>query len=236
MESTPKKIEVGEQVESVVADCGLLPDSFFKYAEQVEAREPFSKTYGLGVEFSEKGSESDADLERFFKNFPHVTFHKEGVVDDAAEAISDITAKIIEDFRTTDLYKSDPSAKWQLYGEFAVASVSAEALAENRKTNHVDDELAHVDFIPPEEPCMTYFASSKHPTEFREGPFTYRGNTISNYADGEAPIPEPSPDEKFPSGHLIRGEDSRTTLHRGRLPDEGYKNRVLARIYIAKKK
>lgn len=236
MESTPAKVEVGDQVESVVLDRGLLPDSFFAYVKSVEEQPPFSKTHGIGVEFSEKGSRTDADLERFFKNFPHVTFHGEGESDDAAQAISDLTEQIIADFKTTDLYKSDPDATWQLYGEFAVASVSAEALAENRKTNHVDDELAHVDFIPPEDPCMTYFASSKHPTEFREGSFTYRGNTVSNYADGEAPIPDPSPDEKFPSGHLIRGEDSRTTLHRGRLPDEGYKNRVLARTYIAKKK
>lgn len=236
IESSKKKIEVGDQVESVVADRGILPKSFFEFVGEVENAEPFSKTYGIGMEFSEAGQQVDGDLDRFFKNFPHVDFYREAGTDSASKAIADLTDQIMTNFRTTDLYKSDPNASWQLYGEFAVASVSAEALAENRKTNHVDDELAHVDFIPPEDPCMTYFVSSKYPTEFREGSFTYRGNTVSNYADGEGDIPGASADDRFPSGHLIRGDDSRTVLHRGKLPDTGYKNRVLGRIYIAKKK
>lgn len=235
MEAKPGKIEVGEQVESVIIDCGTLPPSFQDYVQQVERQEAFSKTYGLGVAFTQDSERPDPDLERFFKYFPHVSFNPE-TDDPAGTVTADILHEVVEDFRTTELFKSDPTAEWQLYGEFSIASVSAEALAENRATNDVSDELTHVDFVPPEDPCMTYFASSKHPTEFREGSFMYRGNTISNYADGEAPLPEPSPKDKFPSGHLIRCDDSRTALHNGDVPDEGYKNRVLLRLYVAKKK
>lgn len=228
-------IEVGDLVESVVLDRGPLEPSFKEYAEEIKQRPAFSQTYGLGVEFSDTEEHTDADLERFFKTFKHVVFHSAESTDEASPAINDLLKKVIEDFRTTDLYKSDPKGPWQLYGEFSISSVDQKALANNRATNHVDDELSHVDFIPPEGPCMTYFASSEYPTEFREGEFIYRGNTISNYADGASPIPPPAPAEKFPSGHLIRCEDSRTALHAGKFPDEGYANRVLSRIYIAKK-
>ena len=236
MEKLSGGIELGDVVESVVMDRGPLPPSFTEYVEKIQTEPAFSKPYGIGIEFSDTDEHGDPDLERFFKKFPHVTFYSNELKDEAAESISDLTSQIVADFRTTDLYKSDPKGPWQLYGEFTISSVSAEDLAHNRETNHVDDELAHVDFVPPEGPCMTYFASSEHPTEFREGEFVYRGNTVSNYADGVAPIPPPSPKEKFPSGHLIRCEDSRTALHAGKFPNEGYKNRVLFRGYIAKKK
>ncbi len=230
------RIEVGQEVRSTIVDRGALPSSFSEYAAKIEGEEPFSKIYGLGVMFSKNEQGTDPDLERFFGNFPYVAFVKGETEDSATRVIADIEQQIVEDFRTTELFKSDPDASWQLYGEFSVSSVSAEDLANNRASNPVSDELAHVDFVPPEEPCATFFASSKLPTRFREGAFTYRGNIVSDYADGEHPIPELSPIEKFPSGHLIYCEDSRTALHEGDLPDEGYKNRILLRVYIAKKK
>lgn len=236
MEKLNRPIEVGDLVESVILDRGALAPSFGEYAQEIKGQPPFSQTFGIGIEFTDTETRTDADLARFFKNFKHVTFHTPEMKDSAGRAIEDLIQQSVADFKTTELYKSNPAGPWQLYGEFSISSVTPEALAENRETNHVDDELSHVDFIPPEGPCVTYFGSSEYPTEFREGQFIYRGNTISNYADGASPIPAPSPAEKFPSGHLIRCEDSRTALHAGKFPDEGYTNRVLTRLYIAEKK